>query len=313
MKHISSFDEIILKFRVLFVPFLIRTIGIIAAYTFFNWLLTIKLDLFQIPEKFTDLVLPILLCIAFVSMGLSYKKIFLCKITERENSGAYSQFWDIIAYATLTLSIIFAQLYLHQSTAKAMKIETSAQLDRLHLEKYYQIHSMYLDKKYTTVYFSAEPGRGRHNKSLNFTAYYALPLMSAQSDTSLKTQNVWYVKTYSKTVSNSMSKTEKEIAYANFRKDADQQFAHADLYNVGYFVRGDWALDGCLSAIDQTKRFEYTKYPIILYPNSAPFNPDYNGKLHIFLLSFCLGSFLMFLMIVLRPLSEETLKVFETK
>lgn len=313
MRYITSFDEIVLKFRVLFVPFLIRTIGIIAVYTFLNWLLTIKMELFQIPEKFTDLLLPIILCIAFVSMGLSYKKIFPCKISERENSGTYSEFWGIIAYATLTPSIIFAQMYLHQSTAKAMKIESTAQIDRSHQKKYYQINSIYLDKKYASVYFSSALGSGKYNNSLNYTAIYALPLMSAQSDTSLKTQNVWYVKTYSKTVSNSMPKTEKEIAYAKFCKDADQQFARADLYNVAYFERGDWVLENCLSAIDQTKRFDYPNDLIILYPFSAPFHLDYKSSLHIFLLSFCLGSFLMFLMIVLRPLSEETLKVFETK
>ncbi len=313
MKYISSFDEIVLKFRVLFVPFLIRTIGFIAFYTFLNWLLTIKLDLFQIPETFIDLVMPIILCVAFVPMGLSYKKIFPCKITERENSGTYSEFWSIIAYATLALSIIFAQLYLHRYTASVMKIETSTQIDRSHLTKYYQINSMYLDKKFTSVYFSAEPGRGRYNRSLYYNAYYALPLMTAQSDTSLKTQNVWYVKTYSKKMSNSMSATENEIAYAKFCKDADQRFAQADLYNVGYFVRCDWESQDNLLAIQQTKMFDNPNDPIILNPVQAPFNPDYNRMLHFFLLSFCLGSFLMFLMIVLRPLSEETLKVFEAR
>jgi len=133
------------KLRLIYIPFLIIALSIILGYTYLNWLIMIKLQLFPIKEKFVIYMPPFVISGIAVLIWLRprIKLLALPIIRTRETDFIYYY----IAIIAISVPTIFAQEYMTAATGKLTELENISQIDSHAPTKYYKLENSYIDKK----------------------------------------------------------------------------------------------------------------------------------------------------------------------
>lgn len=104
------------KLKLLLIPFLITSIGFCVIYTFLNWLLLIKLQLFSVKEIIVEFGIPIVIPAIPILFYLRPKlKILNLK---KSNGQSLTDFYIFILWILIALPTLIAQSYLKNSTGK---------------------------------------------------------------------------------------------------------------------------------------------------------------------------------------------------
>ena len=162
------------KLRLIYVPFLIIAICIIVGYTYLNWLIMIKLQLFNFKEAIVNIIpLFIITCIAVLIWLRPRIKLLSLSSTKLGDPFLFFQF---IAVFIIILPTFVAQNYMVMATGKLTKLENITQIDRQVVSKYYSLKDYFIDKKecksYSTSYVS-----GKGSQDLIFEIYIVCPIL----------------------------------------------------------------------------------------------------------------------------------------
>lgn len=138
-----------LKVKLIFIPFLITVVSTVLVYTFLNWLLLIKLEVFNVDEMFIDVVGPLIVPGISILIWL-LPRIKLLRLVQRRNRDPLMGY-IVIAWAVIGLTIGTSQQYLVTATGKITKIDHISQINNLPKTKYYTLKYFYIDKKLARI------------------------------------------------------------------------------------------------------------------------------------------------------------------
>lgn len=296
------------KLKLIYLPFLITAIGFVIIYTFLHWLVILKFELFHIDEMFIDFWLPFGLPWIPILLYLR-KRIKLLKFGEKARDPHF--LYMLIAALAIAVPTIIAQGYIRTASGLLSKLDTVEQIDNSHLTKYYQFDKIYLDKRFTGVYWFVDIS-GKHNETMNFHGFFTLPIMNNYSDTSKRYFKVWYGIEYKDNISNRLDQSEKELEYQKFQKRIINEFNSTNLYRLVYFDRigSNDQHKGLLEAVKVTENYDHSIEPIILKPIDEPFENRNGNKFGWIFGSFGIAGFIWLIMILVPSFNEREQKRF---
>ncbi len=170
-----SSSQFLLKLKLIFVPFLIIAISTIVLYTFLNWLLIIKLNLFKIDDSIIDFLIPIFLpWIPNLIWLMPRIKLLRLKQGYRKNP-----VFGVLVINCLAISIplILAQQYIVTATGKLTELNYIGEIHDSPTTKYYTARHFYINKNMVHVKTSLYVA----NKSRDFDMdiYACVPVFNA--------------------------------------------------------------------------------------------------------------------------------------
>lgn len=166
------------KLRLIYLPFLIIAISIIGGYTFLNWLLIIKLQLFHFKEIVINFLIPALLPWIPIIIWLRPRIKLLNLRTKR--GGDLPFLYQMIAGIAIVVPTVIAQEYIETATGKLTEIINVSQIEKHEATMYYKLNDYYIDKEHIGVTNAVEVS-GKHNESLNFRLYFVCPILKNKS------------------------------------------------------------------------------------------------------------------------------------
>ncbi|KAF2517908.1 rhomboid family intramembrane serine protease [Flavobacterium foetidum] len=298
------------KINILFIPFLITSIGFCAIYTFLNWILLIKLQLFSIKEFVIEFGLPAFLpVIPIVFFFRPRLKILNLK---KSNGKSYSDLFIIILWLAIAVPTIIAQNYLKNSTGKLSKVDYISQISKQEPSKYYKVKRFYLDKSKVGVNTSFEVG-GKYNENFSINLFIVVPILDKKSDTAtISSCKYWLGIKYDERMSNRLDEREKQNRYEEFLKLSQYEFDRTDFSDFVYLEKvGNSEIgDGYKEALKKFKKFN-TEGSIIFISNNKPFESRRGDTLYWLIGTFLSGIIVWLVMILIPVCNRTELRRFE--
>jgi rhomboid protease GluP len=297
------------KLKLIYKPFIIIAICIIAGYTFLNWFLCIKLEAISINEDLINIWIPFTLPWIPILIWLR-PRIKLLNLKRKK--GNLQGLYVFIAGFAIVAPTIIAQAYLETATGKLSQLNTVAQLPKQKATKYYTIRNCYIDKNHIGVQNSFDVS-GKHNEYFNMNLFVVLPILNTAADTSLPDCVAWYGIKYQEQISNRLDDNEKEERFKQFANESQADF---DQKNVNQFIYLDRIGNtnnrkGYIAAIKNNKRFSDASATVLI-PVNEPFEARNGHKLAWIFGSFAIGALILFFMILIPKPDEEALQKFNS-
>ena len=172
-----------IKWRLIFVPFLIIAAGFIILYTLLN-LLFYQTQLIPIDEKLVNVWLPFTLPWIPLLIWLRPRINFLR--LKRKNGKDLDGLYYLVAAAAIIIPTLIAQEFLDTTIGTRTDLQTVAQIDTNKLSKFYTIQRYFIDKKHIGFERTAEVG-GKYNQNLTLTVYVVCPILQNSPESPLST------------------------------------------------------------------------------------------------------------------------------
>ncbi|MFB9842465.1 hypothetical protein [Mucilaginibacter ginsenosidivorans] len=166
----------VVKFRLIFVPYLIVSTGTIVIYSFLRWLLFIKSNAIVVDEDILNFWAPCFLVWIPIYIWLG-PRIKILDLTARGvRSDPFAGFMLLGSMAVLAPTVL-AQTYLETATGKLTKLDRISQIDSVAQTKFYSVKTFYADKKLARF----KPYIAITNKSSNFdmSLYLVVPVYNS--------------------------------------------------------------------------------------------------------------------------------------
>ncbi|MCC9166400.1 rhomboid family intramembrane serine protease [Pontibacter harenae] len=302
-------NNLILKLKLLFLPFVLWGIGFTATYTFLHWLLILEYRILDLKNIVVEFVLPAVFTGLFVFIWLR-KRLKLLKL--KTKTGDLPGFFQFIALIALCIPAVVAQHYIVTATGKLVQVENINQIGQQKLSRYYTVEDYYLDKANVQIFPYSEVS-GKNNQYLNFYLHAVVPILGAAADT-ISTQPIqgWLGVKFSHQVSNRLSPQGKEAAYQKFMQESWEEFQVQNTAQFQYLDRigSSTDLDKYRTAVKGKSSFYTTSEPVILVPVHQPYAARNGNKLSWIFGSFGIGSAVWLLMISLAKFRPFQLKKF---
>jgi rhomboid protease GluP len=219
------------KYKLLYLPFLYCFIGMVIGYTLLHWCCIVSYDMLSVSETMVNFGIPLVIAILLVAFVLR-PTILLLEF--KKNNGAFSLYF--IAVLALTIPTLLTQQYLDTATGVLTPLQRISQYESAPKSKYYTVSQSYIGRsfagctrrRYTT---------GKHNTTLHFKKYYALPVFDRAEDTLRHSCHYWLCTNYSHSMSNSSSSEEKAAAQEYFENSSRREFNSLPIYKANYWER----------------------------------------------------------------------------
>ena len=166
------------KLRLIYIPFLIIALSVIVGYSYLNWLIMVKLQVFTYNETIVNIIPPFIITGIAVFIWLRPRIKLLSLATTKFGDPLF--LFQFIAVILITLPTIVAQDYMIMETGKLTNLENITQIDRHVTTKYYSLKNYFIDKKDTKIYSTSYvSGRGR--QYLDLEIYVVCPILPEKS------------------------------------------------------------------------------------------------------------------------------------
>ncbi|HXS58258.1 MAG TPA: rhomboid family intramembrane serine protease [Hanamia sp.] len=168
------------KFQVILLPFFVMGTTTVVLYTFLDWLLFVRLHVFNVKEEAIEFWGPFLVGLVVTFLFLRPK----LKILVKRKKGDFNTGFLMFAGLTIGASIMVAQMYMETATGKLTPLNNIQQIHSKPLTKFYTIKSHYIDKEHSGIYYTSSVS-GRYNENLNLEIYIASPIYDS-AETAVK-------------------------------------------------------------------------------------------------------------------------------
>jgi rhomboid protease GluP len=302
--------DMIQKIRWIFLPFILWSVGFVVVYTFLHWLLILKLELFDINESIIDIWLPFILPWIPILIFLRKRIKLLRLVTKR---GDLPGLYMFIAGFAIAIPMIIAQGYIRTATGELSSVASSMDINKSHTTKYYQFKEMYLDRRFTGVYWFVEV-TGKHNEYLNFHGFFSLPIMAEPKDTMKRDFSTWYGIEYKLQISNRVDQPEKEKQFKEFQRSSIFEYNKENLYKLVYFdkIGANDKHKGLLAAIKTTNNYDRASNLLILLPVDEAFELRNGNKFAWIWGSIGIAAIIWLIMVIAPDFDAEVKKKFTT-
>jgi rhomboid protease GluP len=281
------------KIRLIFTRFLLVAIGYIVAYSFLHWFLLIKLELFSLKEDVVNLWIPLVLAFVVAIIWLRPG----AKLVKYKTENGWFSFLFLAGAAMMTPTII-AQEYLQAATGKLTALENIEQFTEKAPTRYYSLQHYFIDKSHAGIENHSTIS-GKRNQNLNYYFYIAAPIFNNGADTTSRSATYWLCKRYSKTISNKLSKEEKDEQYRLLKKEVTSDFYGTSFENFTYLERTGNTNDH--EKFNQTIEYSglVSSNPVIFTAQTGVFANRTGNKLFWIFASLAIGSAVIFIVFIL--------------
>ncbi len=292
------------KLKLIFLPFLIIALCVVAGYTFLNWLLIIRLHAFSVSEEVINIGIPMALpwipLILFLRprvklLNLKYKK------------GNISVLYILVAGFALIAPTLVAQIYIEKATGTLTALDHINQINDHEVTKYYSLKNYYLDKQHFRGQSRFDVS-GKYGQSLFMNLFMVVPIYATVDDTSNSNCLAWYGIRYFEDITNDKNQKEKDEQFQKFAKRSESDLAKKDLNQFIYLERIEKSRDysGYMDAIKNTDKISDNS-TIILLPINEPFGSRGDKAFNWIFGSFAIGGFLWLLMVFRAKIDGDAL------
>jgi rhomboid protease GluP len=294
------------KLKLFFIPFLITTVTYCILYTFLNWLLIIKLQLFSVKEVIVNFGIPFLFPWIII---LWYWRSRLKTLNLTNNRGSQHFSYMIALWLAFSIPTIIAQEYLKKATGKLTALNNISEIDTKELSQYYTVKECYIDKLNIGVH-SAFEVTGKHNENFNMDLFVTMPVFSSQTDTLHCL--AWIGIKYSEQISNKLEDKEKGEKYKAFTQKSQEEFDAKDVSQFIYLdkIGNSDEGDGFKEAIKQGSKYTTSSAPLFLAVNE-PFEKRFGNTLTWLFVVLGIGAVIWLIMILIPKFDEAELVRFE--
>ena len=294
-------ENIKIKIKEVYLPFLLVSIGTILFYNLFRWTLDIKLGVLPLKDDLLNFWIPFVLPWIPILIWLR-RRIRILNIRGKGDNG-YFVYQFVMSFA-IAIPIILSQNYIEQASFDLVTINSIYEIKELPKEKYFKINSFQVDKDLGLPHVNVRTS-GKHNENLNFYLYVSSPFRNAN--------DVWYGSEYTHRVSNRISDDIKESEYRSFLSKSDLEFDAANFQNVKYFEKLGYSdsRDGFIEAIRETYPDIIEKEQVILIPKSDTFTQRLGNTLPWIFGSFGITALVLLIMIAIPKIDKKELNNFK--
>ncbi|PZF73661.1 rhomboid family intramembrane serine protease [Taibaiella soli] len=289
------------KLKSIFLPFLLIGISTIVLYTFLNWLLFVKFNVFSVKEDITNLFIPIFIAIIplLIWVNPKFKNLKL----ENKQGKSYGMLYFIIMMIAIAIPTVIAQNIMIAATSKLSALNNINEINSQPATKYYTLKEYYVDKIHAGINSEAEI-TGKHNENVAFRIYLSLPIYKSVADTTQE-PIAWLGKEYSKTVDNPKTDQRRDELYHEFAQNTQALFDQADFQQFTYLTRlgNTDEHDGFNKAIKQAGS---DKIVPVLTASDEPFEGGVGDRPIWLGESFLGGALIIFLMLLIPGVKEKT-------
>lgn len=296
------------KLKIVYIPFLLAFVLLLGGYTFLHWLLLIKLEVFEVREVIVEFGAPFVLSalVAWIFLRQKFKVLTL--------SEKWIDFYTLISWAILFVTMFLAQGYMVTATGKLTHLSSISEINDTAATKYYTVEKFYIDKNKGGIHSDFEV-TGRNNETFHMSIYIALPIFEKEEDTEmidLAVPSAWFGIRYHKSISNRLEPEEKEKEYELFYKKSHLEFLSKDVSKFVYLDRISHSDD----RVAYLKAMQNNIYNLptgdILVGVDKPFEAR-NGSKKMWLLILTLGGAAILLaMILIPPINKKRLKEYKS-
>lgn len=294
------------KLNIIFKPFVIALIVLLASYSFLHWLLFIKFETINVKETIIDVGFPIFITAVVSWLYLRPKlKILNLKTSKDSMIDGYCA----VAWIALAAPLIISQQYLTTASGKLTELNFISEITTSAPTKYYSLKSHYFEKKYTGIFLESEI-KDKNNKDLELHIYAAVPIFEKPSDTLKNSVAAWLGVEYSKTISNNLNTNEKETEFRNFTNKSEINFKNKNISEFVYLDRigSSEEKDGFSNAIKNNKNFKANLNTPIFKAVNEPFENRNGSKLGWIIKSSVISSLIWLVIILIPKLDQRHLK-----
>jgi len=296
------------KLKLIYKPFLIIAICIIAGYTLLNWLIFKKLQIFSLNEDIVNMWIPFALPWIPILIWLR-PRIKLLNLKRKK--GDLPWLYIFIAGFAIAIPTIIAQSYLQTASGILTKLDNISEIEKQGATKYYSLKDFYIDKNNIGVKSSFDVS-GKNNEYFNMNLFSALPILNSSADTTSTNCIAWYGVKYHEQISNRLDKNEKEERFQKFANESQSDFDKKDVSQFIYLDRIGNTDDhkGYISAIKNDKKYTSTSTTILI-PVNEPFEARNGNKFAWIFGAFGIGSSIWLIMLLIPKVDEEALDKFK--
>lgn len=240
----------IAKLKHILPTFFLIALSTIIGLSLFRWLFVFRYSIIDIKEEFWDFYLPIVLPWIPLLIWLQPRlKVLTFKPRasifqfqndnspdeeEANRSGRLS--FLIIAWGTITASLLFSQNYFTTATGKLQQLSNIKEIDKVRKARYYKLTNFAVGPYFEGLCLYSSPS-GYHNKYLDFDAYCVTPILNNTSERSTTIPKHWFGVTFHEQISNEISDEEKEEKYQAFYAECIQKLNNYDFHSSDHFER----------------------------------------------------------------------------
>ena len=156
------------KLKLIYKPFLIIAICIIAGYTLLNWLIFKKLQIFSLNEDIVNMWIPFALPWIPILIWLR-PRIKLLNLKRKK--GDLPWLYIFIAGFAIAIPTIIAQSYLQTASGILTKLDNISEIEKQGATKYYSLKDFYIDKNNIGVKSSFDVS-GKNNEYFKYILHY---------------------------------------------------------------------------------------------------------------------------------------------
>lgn len=298
------------KINLLFIPFLVTFLGLVLGYSFLNWLIFLKNELFQIKELYSNLLIPMVLS-GLIAWLLFRPKLKLLNL-EMKN-GNLRDFYSFILWIILSIPLIISQEYIITALGKLTELKSINEINKFEATKYYSIKNYYVYKNVYGVYPTFDVS-GKYNESLNLHIYFAAPIFEFESDTNNIEPAGWLGIKYDETISNKLELDEKDKKYQEFINESISNFQYKNISDFIYLdrIKHSDKKEGFIEAVRTNPIYKPNE--IILEAVNEPFESRNGNKLSWFFCTSIIGTIIWFFMIFIPKIDEiQLIRLKESK
>lgn len=295
------------KLKLIFLPFLLIDVSFICLYTFFNWFLFIKWDLFSINESIRNFGLPMFLLWISILIWLK-PRINLFEHQESKRSNLKSTY-VIVAWLLMACPAIIAQEYMTTATGKLTDLTSINDIRNQEKTKFYTVKDYFVFKKGAKFHPTTKV-TGRYNEHLRWNLYIVFPIYETRRQR-INPPPAWLGIKYTKEINNRLSNEKKEKKLKEFLESSEKDFFANDVQKFIYLNRLDSSdhLNGYLEAIKGISEFNIES-AIVLVPVNESYSKRNGSKPFWLCVSFFIGTFVWLLMLWKPKLNKEKLNCF---
>jgi hypothetical protein len=164
------------KLKLIFLPYLLIATATIGIYTFFNWLLIIRLKLFVVDDIIVNGFIPV----GFMFLNLAIwllPRLRLLKLTFGYRKNPLFGL-ILLAGGAMVLPVGISQYYLDVVTGRLTTLDHVSQINNYPATQYYKIKHYYADKHLERIKYVSEISN--KSKDFDMSVYIAVPVFDSK-------------------------------------------------------------------------------------------------------------------------------------
>ena len=301
-KRSLELEEVQLKLRYVFLPFLGFSIGAILFYNIVMWILDIYLGIWPLKDTIWNLIIPTIISIILVLVIMRSRIQFLRFELFADNS---ANIFYLVMILALFPSISISQSYLYKAIYDTVGISNISDIKLHPKQKYFQVDNKSVERQGVVTHISTRE-MGKSRQELKIYLYSATPFYGDK--------DIWWGQVFTKIIDNNLVEKEKIRQIEGFIKISRQQYANKEISTADYFekLQNSDTKQGYLEAIRLSGQ-QYINDPIILMSQLGTLQEKADRELAKFFRFFVIGMFICLLLILKAKIDKKAFQQFKVR